>query len=74
MIHDHMLRGYGRSGGSRGDASVAPEADYSEKTMSWAPCQSTSSPIAGSCSRPSTTVAKWFPASCPALLAKHVSP
>ena len=68
MIHDHMLRGYGRSGAhvvtSR---SPGPSGDYPEKTMSWAPCQSTSSPIAGSCSRPSTTVAKWFPAELPGL-------
>src|SRR5437773_757154 len=28
----------------------------------------------GSCSRPSSMVAKWFPASCPALLAKLVDP
>ena len=49
-------------------------ADHFEQTMSCAPCQSTSSPIAGRCSTPSTTVAKWLPASCPALLAKHVSP
>ena len=46
----------------------------SMKRMSCAPCQSTSSPIAGRCSSPSTTVAKWFPASWPALLAKQVSP
>ena len=39
-----------------------------------APSQSTSCPIAWRCPSPSTTLAKTFPASWPALLAKHVSP
>ena len=46
----------------------------SSKWMSCAPSQSTSRPISSRCSRPSTTVAKWLPASWPALLAKHVWP
>ena len=54
---------------ARGDATAV-----SEKRMSCAPSQRTSSPIACRCSTPSTTVAKWFPASWPALLAKQVSP
>src|SRR5262249_35017773 len=62
-----------RSGLEEPPLDLVPVGDHS-KRMSCAPCQSTSSPIAGMCSRPSTTVAKWFPASWPALLAKHVSP
>src|SRR3954451_22624985 len=46
----------------------------SRKVMSCAPCHSTSSPSSCSRSPPSTIVAKWLPASCPALLAKHVCP
>ena len=34
--------------------------------IAWAPFQSVSLPSSGSCSSPSTTVAKWFPASAPA--------
>src|SRR6266513_4285045 len=40
--------------------------------ISCAPSQSVSRPISGSSSCPSITVAKWFPASCPTLLANSV--
>ena len=39
-----------------------------------APCQSTSRPTSGRCSRPDVIVRKWLPASDPALLAKCVRP
>lgn len=45
-----------------------------ENSMSWAPCQSTSSPNSVRCSRPSTIVMKWFPARSPILLAKDELP
>jgi hypothetical protein len=41
---------------------------------SWAPSQTTSRPSSVRSSRPSSTVAKWFPASGPARLAKLVAP
>ncbi len=54
------------------DGEVDPQT--SSITMSCAPSQSTSRPSSARCSRPSTIVAKWLPASCPALLAKTVAP
>jgi transposase len=42
--------------------------------IGWAPCHRVSRPSSGSCSRPSTMVRKWLPASCPTLLAKRTAP
>jgi hypothetical protein len=52
-----------------------PRRDYAaSKRISCAPCQSVRSPRGRSCSRPSVTVRKWFPASGPALLANATAP
>jgi hypothetical protein len=57
------------------DLDLVPVGDHdSSSLIACAPCQSTSSPIAGRCSSPSTTLAKTLPASWPALLAKQVAP
>src|SRR6478735_5259608 len=54
---------------------LVPVGDHdSSNRIGCAPSQSTSCPIAWRCSSPSTTLAKTFPASWPALLAKQVSP
>jgi hypothetical protein len=54
---------------------IVPVGDHdSSRRIACAPRQSTSSPIVGRCSSPSTTLANTLPASWPALLAKHVSP
>src|SRR5207237_8369804 len=50
------------------------EPHASSILKSCAPSQSASRPTSASCSLPSTTVAKWLPASCPTLLANIVEP
>src|SRR5439155_1567683 len=53
---------------------VGPVAHSSVMLKSCAPSQSVSRPISRSCAFPSTTVAKWLPASCPTLLENIVAP
>src|SRR5439155_27046725 len=63
----------------RKDGGAAPDHEVrrshtSSIAMSCAPSQRVSRPISGSCSWPCVSVAKWFPASCPTLLANIVDP
>src|SRR6266498_3570379 len=63
----------------RKDGGAAPDHEVrsshtSSILMSCAPSQRVSRPISGSCSWPCVSVAKWFPASCPTLLANIVDP
>src|SRR4029079_7608601 len=64
-----------RPGLEEASLDLVPVGDHdSSKRIASAPSQSTSWPIGCRCSSPSTTLANTFPASWPALLAKHVSP
>src|SRR5437867_1801749 len=63
----------------RKDGGAAPDHEVrsshtSSIVMSCAPSQRVSRPISDSCSWPCVSVAKWFPASCPTLLANIVDP
>src|SRR6266545_775476 len=62
-----------KDGGAATDHEVR-SSHTSSIVMSCAPSQSVSRPISGSCSWPCVSVAKWFPASCPTLLANIVEP